>query len=76
MKNSGKADDNICLSYKVTKDFFSSSNRCFIFGTALVEAIRYVDLVIPETNWVQKRTDVHEYHVDAFVMGGDWKGIK
>ncbi len=41
---------------------------------ALVEAIRYVDLVIPEETWEQKRTDVHEYHVDTFVIGDDWKG--
>jgi len=40
----------------------------------LVEAIRYVDLVIPETCWEQKRTDIHEYHIDTFVMGDDWEG--
>ena len=40
----------------------------------LLEAIRYVDLVIPEENWEQKRTDVHLYHVDTFVMGDDWEG--
>lgn len=40
----------------------------------LVEAIRYVDLVIPEENWDQKISDVQEYHVDTFVMGDDWKG--
>ena len=33
-----------------------------------------VDLVIPEENWQQKRSDVHEYHIDTFVMGDDWKG--
>ena len=41
---------------------------------ALVEAVRYVDLVIPEENWEQKRSDMHEYHIDTFVMGDDWKG--
>lgn len=41
---------------------------------AFLEAIRYVDLVIPETSWEQKRSDMHEYHVDTFVMGDDWKG--
>ena len=41
---------------------------------ALVEAVRYVDLVIPEENWSQKRNDVHEYHIDTFVMGDDWQG--
>ena len=40
----------------------------------LVEAIRYVDLVIPETSWEQKKTDIKEYHIDTFVMGDDWKG--
>lgn len=40
----------------------------------LLEAIRYVDLVIPEENWEQKKTDVKEYHVDTFVMGDDWEG--
>ena len=33
-----------------------------------------MDLVIPEENWDQKRTDIPLYHVDTFVMGDDWKG--
>lgn len=40
----------------------------------LLEAIRYVDLVIPEENWEQKTSDVTEFKVDTFVMGDDWKG--
>lgn len=40
----------------------------------LVEAIRYVDLVIPEYSWDQKREDVREYHIDTFVIGDDWSG--
>lgn len=40
----------------------------------LVEAIRYVDLVIPEESWEQKVSDVHEYHIDTFVIGDDWEG--
>ncbi len=40
----------------------------------LLESIRYVDLVIPETCWEQKTTDVREYHIDTFVMGDDWAG--
>ena len=40
----------------------------------MLEAIRYVDLVIPEENWNQKINDVKEYHVDMVVMGSDWKG--
>ncbi len=40
----------------------------------LLEAIRYVDLVIPETSWEQKASDVKEFKVDTFVMGDDWEG--
>lgn len=40
----------------------------------LLESIRYVDLVIPEETWEQKRTDIPLYHVDTMVMGDDWKG--
>lgn len=40
----------------------------------LLEAVRYVDLVIPEESWDQKKNDVREYHVDIFVMGDDWQG--
>lgn len=40
----------------------------------LLEAIRYVDLVIPEESWGQKRSDIHEYRIDTFVMGDDWEG--
>ncbi len=40
----------------------------------LLEAIRYVDLVIPESSWEQKESDIREFKVDTFVMGDDWKG--
>lgn len=40
----------------------------------MLEAIRYVDLVIPEFDWNQKISDVKEYHIDIVVMGGDWEG--
>lgn len=54
---------------KGKKSYFSYEKR-----KALLEAIRYVDLVIPEKSWNQKITDMHEYHINTFVMGDDWKG--
>lgn len=39
----------------------------------MLEAIRYVDLVIPENTWEQKAKDVVNYNVDVVVMGSDWK---
>ncbi|WP_079506640.1 glycerol-3-phosphate cytidylyltransferase [Mesobacillus jeotgali] len=40
----------------------------------ILEAIQYVDEVIPEDNWDQKIKDVLNQEVDIFVMGDDWKG--
>lgn len=40
----------------------------------MLEAIRYVDLVIPEQNWEQKVLDVKKYEINTVVMGSDWAG--
>ncbi len=61
--------DEFNLKQKQKKCYFSYEQR-----KALVEAIRYVDLVIPEESWEQKIADAHEYHVDIFVIGEDWRG--
>lgn len=61
--------DEFNWNAKQKKSFFPFEQR-----KALVEAIRYVDLVIPETSWEQKITDIHEYHIDTFVIGDDWQG--
>ncbi|SHF72268.1 Glycerol-3-phosphate cytidylyltransferase [Litoreibacter ascidiaceicola] len=39
-----------------------------------LEALRYVDLVIPENDWEQKTEDVRLFQVDVFTMGDDWTG--
>ncbi|MBN2421495.1 glycerol-3-phosphate cytidylyltransferase [Candidatus Woesearchaeota archaeon] len=41
---------------------------------AILEGIKYVDLVIPENSWNQKINDIKTHKIDIFVMGGDWKG--
>lgn len=41
---------------------------------SIVEAIKYVDMVIPEDNWEQKILDIKTHNVDIFAMGDDWKG--
>lgn len=40
----------------------------------ILEAIKYVDEVIPENTWEQKIEDVKNNQIDVFVMGDDWKG--
>ncbi len=54
---------------KGKKSFFNYEER-----KAMLEAIRYVDMVIPEENWEQKVSDVEKYEIDVFVMGNDWEG--
>lgn len=40
----------------------------------ILEAVKYVDAVIPEFNWEQKVSDVVDNDIDIFVMGDDWEG--
>ncbi|WP_368240675.1 glycerol-3-phosphate cytidylyltransferase [Clostridium paraputrificum] len=56
-------------SIKNKKSYFKYEKRKMI-----LEAIRYVDEVIPEESWEQKIVDVRERNIDVFVMGDDWKG--
>ena len=41
---------------------------------ALLQAIRYMDEVIPEVNWAQKINDIKDNDVVTFVIGDDWEG--
>ena len=54
---------------KNKKAYFSYEER-----KLMVEAIRYVDEVIPENTWEQKIEDIKEHNIDVFVMGDDWEG--
>ena len=61
--------DEFNLYGKQKKSYFAYEER-----KRMLEAIRYVDLVVPEENWEQKTTDIDKYLVDVFVMGDDWEG--
>ncbi len=58
--------------------FNEGKNKSALLGyanrKAVLEAIRYVDMVIPEETWEQKKDDVQTYNVDVFVIGDDWAG--
>lgn len=55
-----KKGKSVCMKYEERKQ--------------ILESIRYVDLVIPESSWEQKTTDIVLYQVDEFVIGSDWEG--
>lgn len=54
---------------KGKKAYYSFEDR-----KTILEAIKYVDEVIPENNWEQKIQDVKDHNIDTFVMGHDWEG--
>ncbi len=60
-------DDFNILKHK--QSFYSYQDR-----KVILESVRYVDKVIPERIWEQKKDDILTYQVDTFVMGNDWKG--
>lgn len=53
---------------KGKKSYYSYEKR-----KEMLEALRFVDLVIPEKSWEQKASDIKKYEVDEVVMGSDWK---
>ncbi|MCL6570972.1 MAG: glycerol-3-phosphate cytidylyltransferase [Bacillus sp. (in: Bacteria)] len=54
---------------KEKKSYFSYEQR-----KVLLESIVYVDEVIPEINWEQKKSDIVNNDVNTFVIGDDWEG--
>ena len=65
----GLSTDRFNIECKNKKSYFPFAER-----KTLLEALRYVDLVIPEDSWEQKVQDIANYQVDIFVIGDDWKG--
>ncbi len=65
----GLSTDEFNEREKGKHSYFSYAQR-----KLLLEAIRYVDEIIPEESWEQKRSDIRRFGVDVFVIGDDWKG--
>lgn len=54
---------------KEKKAYHTYENR-----KSVLEAVKFVDMIIPESKWEQKISDVKSLAVDIFVMGDDWEG--
>ncbi len=65
----GLSTDEFNNIEKNKESYFDYENR-----KSLLDAVKYVDLVVPEENWEQKISDIQKYNVDVFVIGDDWKG--
>lgn len=65
----GLSTDEFNTVDKGKQAYFSYEQR-----KQMLEAIRYVDLVVPEKSWEQKVMDMSRYEIDCFVIGDDWQG--
>lgn len=78
LKQAKQQGDYLIVALSTDEFNLESKNKVCYFNfekrKALLEAIRYVDLVIPEYSWEQKVGDVQLYHADLFVIGDDWEG--
>jgi glycerol-3-phosphate cytidylyltransferase len=54
---------------KGKSSYFPYEVRC-----EMLMSCRYVDTIIPEVSWDQKRADIKRHDVDIFAMGSDWAG--
>lgn len=64
----GVTTDELCYKRKKKYPIICQEERM-----AIVEALRYVDLVVPQTD-MDKISAVREYRADAVFVGSDWKG--
>lgn len=64
----GVTTDKLCADRKHKLPVIEEHDRMEI-----VEAIRYVDEVVPQET-MDKLTAVKKHHVDAVFVGSDWKG--
>lgn len=65
----GLSTDEFNNTKKNKESYFDYENR-----KSLLDAVKYVDLVIPEKTWEQKVSDIQKYNIDVFAIGDDWKG--
>ncbi len=65
----GLSTDSFNEEQKHKKAYFEYEKR-----KKLLEAIRYVDLVIPQTSYEQKINDIKEYRIDVYAIGDDHRG--
>ena len=64
----GVTSDELCFKRKNKYPIINEQERM-----AIVQAIRYVDQVVPQTN-MDKLTAVKEVNADVVFVGSDWKG--
>ena len=63
--------DEVVLKNKNKKPIITFEDR-----KRIVEAIRYVDKVVPQIDYTDKKSAAIEYNIDVMFVGDDWKGTE
>ncbi|WP_136808593.1 glycerol-3-phosphate cytidylyltransferase [Desulfosediminicola flagellatus] len=77
LERAKKLGDFLVVAVSTDSFNFEKGKNCiypYEHRAQIVEAVKYVDMVIPEMTWDQKIQDVLDYDIDLFVMGNDWQG--
>lgn len=78
LRRAKESGDYLVVALSTDEFNWKEKHKVSYFGydkrKELLEAIRYVDLVIPEYCWEQKIEDIQEFKIDTFVIGDDWSG--
>lgn len=77
LKRAKKLGDYLIVAVSSDKFNEGKGKKCVVNDIermGIVEAIKYVDEVILEETWEQKRADIIKNKVDILVMGDDWEG--
>lgn len=61
--------DELVLQAKHKKPQIPFADR-----SKIVESIKYVDMVVPQTDYEDKITPALKYNIDVMFVGSDWKG--
>ncbi|MGA0901189.1 MAG: glycerol-3-phosphate cytidylyltransferase [Luteolibacter sp.] len=77
LKRAKELGDHLTVGLSTNEFNAIKGKQCFYSyeeRKLVLEAIRYVDEVIVEDDWQQKRNDIESLDIAILVMGDDWRG--
>ena len=77
LRRAKELGDHLVVAVSTDKFNVTKGKKCvynYEHRSKIVAAIKYVDRVIPEKNWEQKRKDILSNKIQIFTIGDDWEG--
>ena len=77
LRRAKELGDHLVVAVSTDKFNVTKGEKCvynYEHRSKIVAAIKYVDRVIPEKNWEQKRKDILSNKIQIFTIGDDWEG--